>query len=762
MKLCELKKRFQNKYVIRVAAGVLTIALLGGGLGVYSQKAQAEEEKNPQETQVLADEAQEDEEEILKKTLSRQVSSGTITAGKEETVYVVAGANGKTKEVIVSEWLKNPQGKDTLEDASDLKDIENVKGNETFSQKEDGTLTWQAHGADIYYQGTTEKELPVDLTVSYRLDGKEISPEDLAGKSGKVSIRMDYTNKEQVQADVNGKKENISVPFTAISGMMLSDHFSNVEVTNGKVISDGKNQIVIGVAMPGLADSLKTEDTDLDTDLEIPSYVEVTADVEDFSLGMTMTMLMSDVLSDLDLEESLDLSELSEAIDTLSDASGQLRDGSGELKEGTGTLADKSQDLNAGAAQLAQGITAYTDGVSQVAGGVRTLQEKSGALGSGATELHNGIDTIADSFTSQQGLLDGSDSLKEGATQVSQGADALYAGVQGLTQSLSVPLSQEQKGAMQQQARDAVDDTFANGGAAEIKKQFTDNEQVRQLTAALVEAQYQQKAAEIYSQLPAIDPALKTAVDNAVNGGASLTDAIESVVWPYVKSGYNNMPTLRAAVEAGVASQMDTLLDGIVGACRESAQQAAEQAVVSGAEGAKGQIAAQLDQAKLTENVGALADGAKQVSDGAGRLSTGVHTLYEDGIRPMQSGIQGLSGSVPTLLDGINTLSNGSSTLAKNSGQLNSGATALKKGTDALIDGVKELDEGAETLKEGMEEFDQDGIQKLTDTYHGEIQSLMDRICAVTEAGKAYQTFTKLPQDMDGTVKFIIRTEGVE
>lgn len=755
MKLGELKNKFQHKYVIRVAAGVLTVALLGGSLGMYSHLVQAEEAAFQEETTGQ----EEGEEAILTETLSRQVSAGAGNGGKEETVYVVADASGKAREVIVSEWLKNPQGKKVLEDASDLKEIENVKGNETFSEGKEGALTWQADGKDIYYRGTTAKELPVELAVSYRLDGKEIAPKDLAGKSGRVTIRMDYTNKERRQATINGKREEIYVPFTAVSAMMLSDRFSNVEVTNGKVISDGKNQIVIGLALPGLEESLKVDGADFDGGLEIPSYVEVTADVEDFSLNMTMTMIMSDLLSELRPEERLELSELSETVDTLSEASAQLRDGSGRLKDGTGTLAEKSRELQSGSDRLAQGVRAYTDGASRVAEGIAVLQEKSGALGEGASELNQGINTIGDHFTGQQGLLAGADSLKEGAAQVSQGTDALYAGVQGLEQSLEAPLTQEQKGALQQQASDAVDAAFADGGEDQIKKQFADNEQVRQLMAALTEARYQQTALEIYQKLPADQ---QGAVDAAVAGGASLTEVIETSVWPSVKSGYNNSPTLRAAVEAGVASQMEILLDGIADACRQSSQRSAQQAVIAGAEGTKEQIAAQIGQAQLTENVKTLAGGAKQVSDGAARLSAGAHTLYEEGIQKLQGGINGLSGSVPGLLEGIRTLNDGGSALAQSSGQLNSGASALKKGTDGFADGVKELDEGAGTLQEGMEEFDQEGIQKLADTYHGDVQSLFDRLKAVTEAGKSYRTFTRLPGDMEGTVKFIIRTEAVE
>lgn len=714
MKLNELKRKFHDRYVIRVIAGVLTIVLLGSSMGIYSYTVQAQQgTEAPGKAELPGD-----EEAVLTEVLSGQAASGGRDAGREETVYVVADAAGKTKEVIVSEWLKNPERKDVLEDATDLKDIKNVKGDETFSQGADGTLTWQAEGKDIYYQGTTDKELPVEVNISYRLDGKEMEPQELAGKSGKVVIRMDYTNRETVQAEINGQKEDISIPFTAVSGMVLSDKFRNVEVTNGKVISDGKNQIVVGVAMPGLAESLQVDREELAPELEIPSYIEVTADVEDFSLNMTMTMIMSDILTELDLGDGLDLSDLGEDIDTLSDASLQLVDGSARLKDGTGTLSEKSGELQSGVNRLSEGIGAYVGGVGQVAGGIASLKEKSGVLGSGAMELESGMNAIAGKFTEEGGLLDGSASLKDGAAQVSQGADQLYAGIQGMQQAIGGPLSGEQITELQQQAQAAVDASFANGGGAQIMGQFAADPQVTAMKNTLVAA---------------------LCAQNGITDDAG-----------------------RAMIEAQVNAQMEGLLSGVVSACQQSARQAAGEAVVSGAQGAKDQIAAQLEAAGLAENVGTLAAGAKQVSDGAARLSAGTYTLYEEGIQKLQSGIQGLAGSVPALLEGINTLYEGGNTLVEKSGELTNGAGTLSKGTGALIGGIKELDQGAGTLQDGMEEFNQDGIQKLTELYHGDVQSLLERMDAVKEAGSSYRTFTKLPGQMKGTVKFVIRTEAIQ
>lgn len=778
MKYTELKRRFKNKYVIRVAAGVLTIALLGTGAGMYSVHAQnankeastTEESKDAEDTVDLSEADDETKEEVLTEVLDEQVSKKDSQAGKEETVYVVADASGNKQEVIVSEWLKNQEGSETLADATDLKDIKNVKGNEEYTENSDGTITWQAGGNDIYYQGTTDKELPVDMKITYTLDGKEISPQELAGKSGKVTIRMDYTNKEKVEATVNGKQEEVCVPFTAVSGMILSDKFSNVEVTNGKLISDGRNQVVVGVAMPGLSDSLKVESKDFDTDVEIPEYVEVSADVEDFSMDMTMTMIMSDVLSDLQLTDSLDLSELEDSIDTLSDASGQLVNGSGELADGLDTLKGSMDEYASGVNTLKEGVNSYTAGAAQLNDGITTLKNGTDALAGGAGTLAEGVSKISDSFTSDNGLKNGAKALADGVNQ--------------LDTALNTAMTDEEKKQVAEKADAAVDKTFEDGAAAQIAQQAaaqfeetmegnkdTISAQLGEqlvssdLYSTMVEAMYQKTIFEAYQV-----PETKAAVDAAIAAYASqgVTISIEQVIEQTYQEG-NDGQTLRSVVEAQVAQTLkDTVAPTIAGgiadgiaasgkdsmgasvaaACQQAAKTAAETAAVTGAEGAKAQIAAQIEQGGLVA--------------GASALSSGVNQLYEEGISPLKNGVDSMVSQMPTLIGGIQQLSDGSAALVSNNQALTDGAKKLSDATAQISDGVNQLEDGSTKLAEGMAEFDEDGIQKLADTYHGDVKTLLDRVDAVMDAGKSYHTFTKLSDGVDGSVKFIIRTEAIE
>ena len=224
-------------------------------------------------------------------------------AEKEETVYIFTNAKGEKQNIIVSNHLKNTENAATLEDKTTLSNIENVKGNETF--KQDGEkLDWQSNGQDIYYQGDTDKTPPVTVKVSYKLDGKDIEPDELLGKSGKVTIRYDYENNTKTIKKINGKDEEVYVPFTLATLVTLpNDKFSNIKVTNGKVTSEGNNSVAVGLTFPKLAESLGLDNKDE----KVPEYFEINADVEDFSLNMTLTAALPDMLSDLlDTDESME------------------------------------------------------------------------------------------------------------------------------------------------------------------------------------------------------------------------------------------------------------------------------------------------------------------------------------------------------------------------------------------------------------------------------------------------------------------------
>ena len=291
-------------------------------------------------------------------------------AEKDETVYVIANADGSTKKLIVSDQLKNMTTEAAQKEVSKLDNAEAVKG-------------------DVDWQGTVEKELPVEMKITYTLDGKTVTADELAGKSGHVVIRYDYTNKQYETKTVNGVQEKIYVPFAVLTGTVLdNDIFSNVEVTNGKSLDDGDKTIVAGIALPGLQEDLGISKDDF----EIPSYVEISADVENFELTTTLTVASNNLFNDLDEDgkTDLDLSDLSDGIDKLTDAMDQLIDGSSELYDGLETLYEKTGELS--------------DGVDSLASGLATLDSNSESLVSGAYQVFTTLLSSADDQLEESGL----------------------------------------------------------------------------------------------------------------------------------------------------------------------------------------------------------------------------------------------------------------------------------------------------------------------------------------------------------------------
>ena len=349
-------------------------------------------------------------------------------------------------------------------------------------------MTWQADGNDIFYQGTSESELPVTQKLTYYLDGKEVTPEELAGKSGEVTIRFDYTNNQKVTAKIDGKDEDIYVPFMAVSGMILGDEFSDIEVENGKVISDGSNNVVVGYALPGLKESLNVKDDDFDGDVTIPDYVEVKAKVENFKLDTTMTVVMN-ATNFISADSDNDTSKLDEVFDTLADAMDQLTDGSAELADGVDTLKSKMGDFKDGVGTLQSGVHAYTDGAGKIASGITQLSDSIPTLSNGVGTLNSSAATIAD-------------------------------GVELLDNTLKTSFTDQEKAAMQTQASSAVDaqaEAIKNRASAAVDAQA---EAIKNQASSTVDAQAEAIRSQASAVVDAQAEAIKTQAEAVVDGQA--------------------------------------------------------------------------------------------------------------------------------------------------------------------------------------------------------------------------------------------------
>ncbi len=313
------------------------------------------------------------------------------TVDKEENVYVISDTTGAVDKVIVSGWLKNPEKKATLTDVTDLDNLMNVKGNETFIAGTGNTKVWAADGNDIFYQGTTRKEVPVSIKISYELNGKKVSAQELAGKSGHVVIRFDYSTDVKESVVVDGKRVQLSPAFLVMSGLLLdNENFRNITVSTGKVINDGNRSIVVGIGFPGLQESLGLNRKDF----EFPTHVEIAADVTDFSLITMMSLASNEVISNLNLDNVHTGDDLSRLVENLS----------GELNRGISQLTDGVDQLNDGAHQLNSGARQVRDGMLQLNTGLATLDGNSKMLVDGAMQVFEALLNTANTTFSQKHL----------------------------------------------------------------------------------------------------------------------------------------------------------------------------------------------------------------------------------------------------------------------------------------------------------------------------------------------------------------------
>lgn len=623
-----------NKNLTKLLSVLLGATIITGGIGVAV---------------VSASKGGENSNTAIGATASVKNGS-TEKSEKDETVYVLASADGTVKKIIVSDWIKNTSGLDEITDRSELEEIENVKGNESYTLGGDNIKIWDASGNDIYYQGTIEKELPVAITVSYTLNGKSITAEELAGKSGKVTIRFDYTNNQTATVKLGDEEKTLYVPFATLTGMLFdNDIFTNITVENGKLINDGDRTAVIGMAFPGLQDNLA-----IDPDkLKIPENVIITADVKKFSMTNTVTVAVSDIFAKIDISKA-DISGLEGSLSELTDAMTSLTDGSSELYNGLCTLLDKSDTLISGISKLESGTLKLKAGISSLDKGADELKSGIGELKSGLTEL--------DSHSKE---------LNEGAEAVFKtllaAVDKQLADIGITVDSLTV-----------KNYKKVLSDLLANPNDTQKKELIA-------IANVSLDAQLSENGvAEKYRQ------AVKYMLYEHLSEGMTSEDAMTEIkavlahaaMYSADSTTYAEFAadalTLQNAAEAAATAQGQYAINGL---CLNLAKQALEPQIDS--------ALAQLDSynefciglSDYTNGVADALSGSGKLYSGAADLKNGSATLCS-GTNDLYDGILSLKNGVPALIDGITSLRNGSLELSEGLKEFN------EAGVKKLIDAV--------------------------------------------------------------------------
>lgn len=760
-----------SKTTKKILAICLCAALCLGGAGMAF--AQASSKKADDQPVSAAQQAAE---------LQQKIS-------KDETVYVLTGADGSVKKIIVSDWLKNELGSASVADKSDLSDIENVKGDESYTINGDNMTVWDAQGNDIYYQGNIQKELPVGLSVRYYLDGKSVSPEELKGKSGKVTIRFDYENRQYETVQINGVNQRIYVPFAMLTGMILdNDTFQNVQITNGKLVNDGDRTVVVGLAFPGLQENLNLSRDDL----SIPDSVEITADVTNFSLGMTVTLACNDLFSQLG---NVDLTSLdsTSALDQLTGAMDQLLSGSSSLYEGLSTLLDKSSELVSGVEELAQGAAAIKSGADSVddgaaqlkagladlSSGLNTLSANSEALNSGAKQVFNSLLETAATQIRAKGLnvpdltienyaeelntlIKSLDETTVYETALKQVTDAVEAQRPVITQKVTEAVRQQVETKVAAAVRQQVTEEVTAAVQQQVTATVTDTvqqqvaEQVIQAAANMSKADYDAAvAAGIIPQQTqdAVNAAIQAQMDSeavqskiAENVSAQMvSEAVQSKITENIDTQISS-EAVQATITENTDAQMQTE------AIQATIQQQTELQV----------------QKAISENMAsdAVQSQLKKASEGAQALialkaSLDDYNTFYLGLLTYTGGVDDAAAGANDLYAGADQLKDGTAQLRAGAAQLYNGVLQLQDGTPALVSGVTQLKDGAMQLSEGLQQFNRDGIQKLVNLLQNDVGDLSARVQATIDVSKDYRSFAGISDDAEGQVKFIYRTDEI-
>lgn len=554
-------------------------------------------------------------------------AAGKSSFSKSETVYAVMNGDGSIKSTTVSEHLYSASGLANVTDKTTLTDIQNTESDAEFTQNGE-ELVWNTNDTDVYYKGNTDKALPIDVKVTYALDGQEAALEDIIGKSGHLTVTVNLKNNETGTVNVNGKDRTIVTPLITAVGVILGGDASNVTAEHGMIESAAKSSVAAFVTLPGVKDSLSGLLPDEVDSIEdyLQDTVTVEADVEDFTCPQVMVACATSTAA-LGTDNVFDLSsinDLTDGINQLNDAMSQLMDGASQLVDGTSQLANGVLALLDGANTLNNGAAALDDGLGQLTNGLDTLSANNAALNAGAQQVADGVLASANKTLKEGGLID---------------EDMTWSNYEAVIDNILT----------------MNDKTLAAG-----RKKM-----VRTIWEQAPSFKDSQLDLALYLSATKTNHDLEAALKLMQNFDASmLTGALEMVTNADAKN------TAKAELKYQVENSQD-MAD--VRALKTSLSQI--QFFVSSVN-------------QYTAGVQTAADGAHSAKDGSAQLAAGTKTLY-DGVNTLNTGAGQLNDGAGQLNDGLNQFNEeGISKLtgALDQDQLHGLKTVLDEMTDRLND----------------------------------------------------------------------------
>ncbi len=571
---------------------------------------------------------------LLLFTITSYMTIPVFATSKSETVYSNLDSNGKAYKTIVSTQLTNEDKLDKITDISNLLNIENTNGDETF-KKEGNQIVWDSNGNNIYYKGESDKQLPVECKITYELNGEEISAEELKGKSGNVKIKINYTNNEKHIVSINGKQVTMYTPFIIVAGTKIDNAKNkNIQITNGKIVDNGESTFAVGIAMPGMQENIGISKSKID----IPEGIEISMETEDFEMGNIIAVV---AVKGIDEDLTSDLNSMYSQINELANASNEILAGANQLKEGT--------------SELVSGVDQLKDGTGAAYAGSKQIKDE---VEESTKNLKNDNTPAIDSKTLE--------AIKAQAMQSATLSDEQKAGIAAQAKAAATLTDAQKAGiAAQAKAGATLTDTQKAAIKAEAQKgaTFTD----AQKTAIIEEAQkkYPTELTEAEKQLilaVAQDTAYQTAEATALKVAQDVaTQTAEATA-------------LKVAQDVATQTAETTALTVAQSTATQTAGATATQTATQVGNQAKqkftNQVVSQmstlgtaLDEltnglANIDNGVSALSVGTNKLDSGALQLANGVKTFNEQGISKINNLVNGDLRNIASRVEKMNELAN--------------------------------------------------------------------------------------------------------
>lgn len=637
---------------------------------------------------------------LLLFTITSYMTIPVFAASKSETVYSNLDSNGKAYKTIVSTQLTNEDKSDEITDISNLLNIENTNGDETF-KKEGNQIVWDSNGNNIYYKGESDKQLPVECKITYELNGEEISAEELKGKSGNVKIKINYTNNEKHIVSINGKQVTMYTPFIIVAGTKIDNAKNkNIQITNGKIVDNGESTLAVGIAMPGMQENIGISKSKID----IPEEIEISMETEDFEMGNIIAVV---AVKGIDEDLTSDLNSMYSQINELANASNEILAGANQLKEGT--------------SELVSGVDQLKDGTGAAYAGSKQIKDE---VEESTKNLKNDNTPAIDSKTLE--------AIKAQAMQIATLSDEQKAGIAAQAKAAAT-LSDEQKAGIAAQAKAGAKLTDAQKAEIAAQAKLTDEQKAKITAQAKAGAEFTET-----QKTAIIEQAQKKYTE-------TLTEAEKQLILTVAQNtAYQTATTTALAVAESTAEA--TALKVAQSVAESTAEATALKVAQSVAESTAEATAQTVAQSTATQTAETTALTVAQSTATQTAGATATQTATQVGNQAKQKFTNQVVSQMSTLGTALDELTNG---LAN-----------IDNGVSALSVGTNKLDSGALQLANGVKTFNEQGISKINNLVNGDLRNIASRVEKMNELANEYNNYAGIQNGMTGEVKFIMITDS--